>query len=112
MITEHQFREGELRASMEELLQHPTLIKAIALIEEEAKPRRTQGIMPNVHVDTLNSQQLNRLIGVTKTIDFLKRLATPNPPEGASPDESDEEPFMHGLPKAMREAIKKTKLSD
>jgi len=105
-LNETQFRDNaELRAQLAKLLESPVMQQAIRIIEDDARPRKTHGVVPGVHVDTLNSQQLNRIIGLHRTLDSLVRLATPNPPPGVL-DGGEEEEFLHGLPEIMQTALR------
>lgn len=106
--TEKQFRDHtEMRAELEKLLENPTLKFALEIVEESAKPRRLPEPRPNVHFDTLTSQQYYRLFGIQSAVDKLKKLTTENAPNEKEEDELSSQPYFNTLPKEMQDALRK-----
>lgn len=106
--TEKQYRDHkELRIELEKMLESPALKHALEIVEELAKPRRLPEPRPNVHFDTLTSQQYYRLLGIQSAVDKLKKLTTENAPEEKEEDELSSQPYFNTLPKEMQDALRK-----
>lgn len=110
-VAEQLFRNTpDLRLELETILNGKTMQKALAILEDACKPRRSVPLTPGVPMDSSVSHHYHTIMGIQKAIDRLWRLTTP-PTEGneEKDPEDTEETFFHGLPEEMKQAIRQLK---
>lgn len=106
MISEKEFRSSGHKDALKDLLTNPTLVMALEIIGETAKPRGTVEPKPNSHLDTLVAQKFHKQSGIQQALDHLKRLTTA-PEEDVEPEDAlTAMPFFSTLPKPMQDALR------
>lgn len=107
MISEKEFRSSGKRDELYALLNNPTLIEALGIVGEGARPRGGIEPRPNAHLDTLVAQKYHKQAGIQHALDHLRRLALPPDAEAQVEDELESMPFFSSLPHVVQEALRK-----
>ncbi len=100
------FRNSEpLRVELADLLSNPTMVMALSAIRERSRPRNLPDPMPGSHPDTTVAHRFYQLLGINEALDMLHQL-TEKPAPQDNQDELESQPYFHGLPEPMKNAIR------